>query len=80
MLRHSDLSQQQIIQLIRSGEISLAGNGSLKVYGKLNCGSGKRMKKENRVFFKNETEALDSGFRPCGHCMRDRYAAWKRST
>jgi methylphosphotriester-DNA--protein-cysteine methyltransferase len=80
MLRHSDVSQQQIIQLIRSGEISLAGNSNLKVYGKLNCGSGKRMKKENRVFFKNETEALDSGFRPCGHCMRDRYAIWKRST
>jgi methylphosphotriester-DNA--protein-cysteine methyltransferase len=80
MLRHPDLSQQQIIQLIRSGEVSLAGNSSLKVYGKLNCGSGKRRKKENRVFFKNETEALDSGFRPCGHCMRDRYAIWKRST
>jgi methylphosphotriester-DNA--protein-cysteine methyltransferase len=31
------------------------------------------MKKENRVFFKTETEAISAGFRPCGHCMPIRY-------
>jgi methylphosphotriester-DNA--protein-cysteine methyltransferase len=72
MLYHTDLSQREIIQLIRAEEITLAGNSRLKIYGRLNCASGKRMKKENRVFFENETEALASGFRPCGHCMRDR--------
>ena len=31
------------------------------------------MKKENRVFFRSETEAKQLGFRPCGHCMKLKY-------
>lgn len=79
MLRHVDLSQKNIIKLIRAEEIVWAGNSNLKVYGKLDCVSGKRMKKENRVFFKSETEAVNSGFRPCGRCLHDRYLNWKKS-
>ncbi len=79
MLKHTGLTQKEIISLIRFGKISLAGNARLKIFGKLNCASGKRMKIENRVFFKNETEALQSGFRPCGHCIHDRYLLWKKS-
>jgi hypothetical protein len=59
--------------LINSGEISLGGNAKLKIYGTLKCSSGKRMKVENRVFFRDENEAIASGFRPCGHCMREKY-------
>ena len=55
----------------------MAGNLSLKIYGTLSCKSGKRMKKENRVFFKNEAEAIELGFRPCGHCLRAEYVRWK---
>jgi methylphosphotriester-DNA--protein-cysteine methyltransferase len=43
----------------------------------LHCASGKRMKKENRVFFSNEQEALEKSYRPCGHCMRSKYNNWK---
>jgi len=35
------------------------------------------MKKENRVFFTSEEEATDNGYRPCGHCMKDKYQKWK---
>ncbi|WP_281166870.1 Ada metal-binding domain-containing protein [Segetibacter koreensis] len=49
----------------------------LKIYGKLNCISGKRMLKQNRVFFCTEAEAIKNGFRPCGHCMRSDYKKWK---
>ncbi len=70
MLKHFELSKTDIFQLIRERKIRFAGNVKLKIYGKLNCWSGKRMKKENRVFFENETEAIQSGFRPCGHCMK----------
>lgn len=55
---------------IRHGEINFAGNAKLKIYGTLHCKSGKRMKKEHRVFFKDEAEAINVGFRPCGNCMR----------
>ncbi|WP_245952507.1 Ada metal-binding domain-containing protein [Chitinophaga skermanii] len=54
-----------------------AGNQSLKIYGTLQCTSGKRMKPKNRVFFHSLEEAAAAGYRPCGHCMRAAYAAWK---
>lgn len=63
--------------LIRRGEIVLAGNKRLKIYGRLRCASGKRMRKENRIFFKSEMEAIENGFRPCGHCMKTEFRAWK---
>jgi alkylated DNA repair dioxygenase AlkB len=35
------------------------------------------MKRENRVFFSSEYQALETGYRPCGTCMRKEYKAWK---
>jgi methylphosphotriester-DNA--protein-cysteine methyltransferase len=77
MLHHSEVSSVQLKSLIRSRKISLAGNRSLKIYGLLSCSSGKRMKKENRVFFQSNVEAKQHGYRPCGHCLRDEYRKWK---
>ncbi|MBC7893272.1 MAG: metal-binding protein [Sphingobacteriaceae bacterium] len=56
---------------------TLCGNRRLRIYGRLNYASGKRMKPENRVFFKNETEAIAQGYRPCGHCLSEAYRHWK---
>jgi len=69
--------QAAVRRLIRNGTIRLGGNTPAKIYGTLNCTSGKRMKAENRVFFQNEAEALAAGYRPCGHCMRKEYLKWK---
>ncbi|MBV8327716.1 Ada metal-binding domain-containing protein [Chryseobacterium sp.] len=77
MIAHSQLSDFLLKNKIRNGEICLGGNSTLKIYGRLQCKSGKRMKKENRVFFKNKTEALQNGYRPCGHCMKEEYKKWK---
>jgi methylphosphotriester-DNA--protein-cysteine methyltransferase len=74
---HQDIENRNLHSLIRSGKILMAGNAKLKIYGKLNCASGKRMKAANRIFFKNEEEALQTGFRPCGNCMRQAYKDWK---
>lgn len=68
MVNHSEINS--VFRSIRSGEIQFAGNRKLKIYGRLDCWSGKRMKKENRVFFLNEKEALEHGYRPCGHCIK----------
>ena len=38
------------------------------IYGRLDCKSGMRMKKENRVFFKNRQSALNAGYRACKNC------------
>jgi methylphosphotriester-DNA--protein-cysteine methyltransferase len=70
MLHHESLSTTALKKLLRTKRILFAGNKNLKVYGTLRCGSGKRMKKINRVFFESEKEAFDLGYRPCGNCMR----------
>ena len=82
MIRHDDFENKEegklrLRQLIRQKKIMLAGNASLKIYGTLSCSSGKRMKKENQVFFISVKEAIESGYRPCGHCMRDAYLVWR---
>lgn len=58
----------------------LGGNGKLKIYGKLTCGTAlNSMKKypgeyqKHRVFFADERAALAAGYRPCGNCLRKKY-------
>lgn len=64
---------RQLKLLINKDEIQFGGNAKLKIYGTLHCRSGMRMKAENRVFFASEAEAIEMGYRPCGHCMREAY-------
>ena len=61
------------MEKIKHKTICFGGNRRLKIYGTLNCLSGKRMKRESRVFFSSEVEANSQGYRPCGHCMRSEY-------
>jgi len=69
MFHHIELTNRKLKSLINEGEIRFGGNKQLKIYGTLSCKSGKRMKKENRVFFISKEEAINEGYRPCGHCM-----------
>jgi methylphosphotriester-DNA--protein-cysteine methyltransferase len=62
--------------MMKNGGISLAGNRRLKIYGMLECQSGKRMKRDNRVFFASKDAAVNAGYRPCGHCMKSEYRKW----
>jgi methylphosphotriester-DNA--protein-cysteine methyltransferase len=68
---------KHLLSKIKTHEISVAGNKKLKIYGTFSCRSGKRMKVEHRVFFKDIQEAESLGYRPCGHCMRVSYKNWK---
>ena len=77
MIKHIDLEKKKLARLIRKGEIGMAGNLRLKIYGTLHCRSGRRMKKVHRVFFTNQREADLKGFRPCSHCMHRKYKQWK---
>ena len=61
---------------------TLGGNKKLKIYGKLDCTSALNYIKKgcyvnNRVFFENEEIAKQSGYRPCGKCMKKEYKKWK---
>lgn len=71
MKKHLELTDSEVFLSIKKRKIVLGGNKKLKIYGLLNCKSGKRMKRENRVFFSNEKEAVELGYRPCGHCLSE---------
>ena len=77
MIHHNKISCENLREQIRKNEICFAGNKHLKIYGTLHCKSGKRMNKANRIFFISEKEAVDEGYRPCGHCLASRYELWK---
>jgi methylphosphotriester-DNA--protein-cysteine methyltransferase len=77
LTKHNEISDAVLRIKIWQQQIVLGGNIKLKIYGTLSCKSGKRMKKQNRVFFVSEEEALGNGYRPCGHCMKANYKKWK---
>jgi methylphosphotriester-DNA--protein-cysteine methyltransferase len=79
MIRHSEINPLDLRRKIRQRHILFAGNANLKIYGNLGCKSGKRMKKQNRVFFGSEKEALEHGYRPCGNCLKTKYKNWKNA-
>jgi methylphosphotriester-DNA--protein-cysteine methyltransferase len=79
MLHHIELTKRELKSLIDNSTVKFGGNKLLRIYGTLSCSSGKRMKKENRLFFQSESEAIDKGYRPCGHCMRNEYQEWKKT-
>ncbi len=84
MMHHIELGntilsrRRKLKLLIEQGKITLGGNKQLKIYGTLQCKSGKRMKMQNRVFFVSEKETTRRGYRPCGHCMKREYQNWKK--
>lgn len=80
MILSGNLEATVIRSLIRQKKILLSGNSKLRIFGTLSCRSGKRMKRENRVFFASEEEALANGYRPCAHCMRAAYQNWKNGS
>jgi methylphosphotriester-DNA--protein-cysteine methyltransferase len=73
---HLQLSDRELLGKIRRHEITFAGNSRLRIIGKLRCWSGRKMKKENRVFFHSYEDGLAAGYRPCGHCMKTEYQQW----
>ncbi|MEP5363014.1 MAG: Ada metal-binding domain-containing protein [Reichenbachiella sp.] len=77
MIKHTDIDDNVLHQKIKESEILYGGNLRLKIYGTLQCKSGKRMKAKNRVFFKTIEQAKELGFRPCGHCLPIDYKTWK---
>jgi len=76
MIRHTEVNDPDLRRKLRQKEVCFAGNSKLKIYGTLKCKSGKRMKKENRVFFSSQEAAVKHGFRPCGHCMKTEYKSY----
>lgn len=72
-----EISDTDLRSKIKQKEIRYGGNVNQKIYGALSCTSGKRLKRKNRIFFKTEQEAIKSGYRPCGNCLKQKYQKWK---
>ncbi|WP_203237032.1 Ada metal-binding domain-containing protein [Nocardia panacis] len=53
-----------------------------RIYGRLDCPSAPRWLargayRSQRVFFADETTAVQAGYRPCAVCLPQRFAVWK---
>lgn len=62
------------------------GNRKLKIYGRLDCPSALSAIRrypgsyeKSRVFFADERTALAAGYRPCGNCLREKYAEYQEN-
>ena len=64
--RYKVLKGGNIIESIIPGRF--AGYRPDKIFGRLDCKSGMRMNKENRVFFMTWGDAIAEGYRPCKNC------------
>jgi methylphosphotriester-DNA--protein-cysteine methyltransferase len=69
------MAKKRIYHVLRDGKIiesivpgKYAGWRPGKIFGRLDCKSGMRMKKENRVFFLSWDDAVAEGYRPCKNC------------
>lgn len=80
MKPHLEMTDKELRKMIKNREVCIGGNRKLKIYGRLDCRSGKKMSRKNRVFFNSEQEAKDHNYRPCGHCLREKYLKWKHET
>jgi len=65
----------KLYKVIKNGQVvhtktpgRYAGWRPGKIFGRLDCKSGMRMKKQNRVFFANWKDAVSAGYRPCKNC------------
>jgi len=67
MKQYTILKEGEFIPSEIPGEY--AGWASGKIFGRLDCKSGMRMKKENRVFFHSLEDAVSEGYRPCKKCQ-----------
>jgi hypothetical protein len=56
---------KQIVTLLPG---QYAGNKKTKIFGRLDCESGKLTSKEDRVFFSTWKNAIRSGYRSCEKC------------
>ncbi|MBT2698523.1 metal-binding protein [Bacillus sp. ISL-40] len=59
------------------------GHRKTKIYGRLDCPAALRAITKggyvkDRVFFADEQTAISVGFRPCGTCLPEKYAIWKK--
>ena len=79
MLKHIEIYDAALYAGIKNHKVGFGGNKKLKIYGTLQCKSGKRMKKQNRIFFVSQNEAIKHNYRPCGQCMIKEYKTWKQN-
>ena len=60
---------------------TLGGNAKARIYGRLDCSAANDALStgyaRHRVFFADEQNAIQAGYRPCGRCMISQYKEWK---
>ena len=63
----------------RARPAAYAGVRTMKIFGRLDCGSGRRALTKNRVFFRSYEDAVAAGYRPCRNCHPVPGLTWQES-
>ena len=79
MIRHDMIDEVSLHRMIRDGRLTFAGNRRQKIFGRLDCRTGRRLARRNRIFFASRGEAERLGYRPCARCLPAAYDVWKSS-
>ena len=66
MIRHDAIDDADLRRLILVWAIRYGGNQRLGIYGRLDCASGRRMKRRTRVFFAVRMLPVLPAFAPVG--------------
>ena len=77
ILRHDAVTEATLRTRFRDGSLTMAGNRWLKIYGRLGCPAGRRMRRGSLVFFADATAAEAAGYRFCARCCWASYDVWK---
>lgn len=98
MIYRRNHTKEEIVKMIKAGEVNIAGcNGKAskdKTYGEIwgksletgkKCSGATALKNSaiknpsgsTQVFFIDEAEALNKGFRPCGYCFPSLKSEWE---
>ncbi len=67
LLTREGVPVEELEHLARSG-VQYLGCKSTGIYCFPTCRDARRMKPENRLLFRNASQAVESGYRPCRHC------------
>ncbi len=60
----------ELVKPVKKAEARLVGSSEADKYHGLDCRFAKLIKEENRVYFKDEKEAKNKGYKGCKKCVK----------
>ena len=70
LVRAGRFKLKRVSEPVKKAEAKLIASSEADKFHKLDCRFAKLISKKNRVYFKDEKEAKNKGFKPCKKCYK----------